>query len=405
MLFKEKKNCCACGACVQICPKHAISFEPDESGFLYPIVDETRCVHCGLCEKVCSFRRDLSQPRRLAVYAAAAENIDRAQSASGGVFAGLAAKVIESGGVVFGSAMQYDGNQITVRHRAVHTLEDLIHLQGSKYVQSAIGDCYCSAREMLEKGDTVLFSGTPCQIAGLHTFLRKDYANLYTVDIVCHGVPSEKIFQDYLAFEEHKIGKRIEDFRFRDKSRGWKLFGRMSTADEQGRVSEVFFEPEESSYYQLFLNGYTYRENCYLCPYAGGYRPGDLTIGDFWGIEVVQPELLKQNGGPLDEEKGVSCLIVNTDRGMRLLKSVPEIRLYDSSFEKAKRYNGQLREPSKLKPERETALALYREGYERLEKWYRRRLAIVRIKRGVRRAIPKWVKRGVRKLMGRHPAG
>lgn len=404
MLFEEKKNCCACGACVQICPKQAISFEPDESWFLYPAVDEKRCVHCGLCEKVCCFRKELPQPTRLAVYAAAAENIEREHSASGGVFAGLAAKVIDGGGVVFGSAMQYDGNQITVRHRAARTREELIRLQGSKYVQSAIGDCYRSARDSLEKGETVLFSGTPCQIAGLYSFLRKDYSKLYTIDIVCHGVPSEKFFQDYLTFEEQKTGKKVTDFRFRDKSKGWKLFGKMTAVDGQNKQSERFFEPEESSYYQLFLNGYTYRENCYSCPYAGGYRPGDLTIGDFWGIEVVQPELLKQNGGPLDEEKGISCLIVNTDRGMMLLKSAPEIRLYESSFEKAKKYNGQLREPSKLKPEREIALALYREGYDRLEKWYRRRLLAVRIKRGIRRAVPKWVKRGVRKLIGRNPA-
>ena len=400
-LFEEKKNCCGCGACVQVCPKKAITFQKDEDGFLYPAIAEDRCVHCRLCEKVCRYREERPVPEKQRVYAAAADIIDRCISASGGVFAGIAAGFMERGGIVFGSAMESNGGSLCVRHIGIKRKEDLFKLQGSKYVQSAVGDCFQQVKELLNKGESVLFSGTPCQVDGLYGFLQKDYPRLFTIDIVCHGVPSEQMFQDYLAYTEGKRGIKITDFRFRDKSLGWKLFGRMTTVNALGKELMEFFEPEESSFYQLFLNGFTYRENCYSCPYAGKTRPGDLSIGDFWGIEIVQPELLRGNGGPLDEALGISCLIINTDKGERLLEKTPGLSLYESSFERASRYNGQLREPSRLKPEREIALGLYREGYEQLEKWYRRRLFVIRTKRAIRRAVPKPVKRAIKKMIGR----
>lgn len=397
----NKKNCCGCGACVTACPQKALSLQPDEDGFLYPQVEEALCVQCGICSKVCAYQTKTPRGSRKVTYAADAEGIDRTRSASGGVFAGLAKAILERGGVVFGSAMQWENGGLRVRHIAVENAEDLVQLQGSKYVQSAIGDTYAQARDFLEQGRPVLFSGTPCQVAGLYGYLGNDAANLYTVDIVCHGVPSEQMFRDYIHLEEEKKSGHIVEYYFRDKSQGWKLHGRMTVKDQNGDRKSVFFEPEESSYYQLFLNGYTYRENCYSCPYAGENRSADLTIGDFWGIEVVQPELLRGSNGPMDETKGISCLVVNTSKGEMLLKSVPEIRTFSSTFEKAQKYNGQLREPSRRKPEREKVLQLYRTGYENVEKWYRRRLLRVRAKRAVRRAIPPEVKRTIRMMLGR----
>lgn len=188
------------------------------------------------------------------------------------------------------------------------------------------------------------------------------------------------------------------DFHFRDKSQGWKLYGSMTL--DNGRT--VYFEPEESSYYQMFLNSYTYRENCYTCPYASDHRPGDITIGDYWCIELVHPELLAENGGPLDHEKGVSCMIVNNDHGQALLGTYGGgILRWPSTYEKASKYNHQLIGPSQLKPERETVLSLSRENYEKVEAWYRRRLIPIRINRAVRAMIPRSIKDIVKAALGR----
>lgn len=370
----------------------------DEDGFLYPIVDERKCVHCGMCERVCAYRNDRPAESEKEVYVAVSGCTDVRESASGGLFAAFAETVIQHGGAVYGCAMEYENEQLWPRHICVTEQKDLIRLKGSKYVQSDLGNVYPDVRRRLEKGQTVLFSGTPCQVSGLKGYLRKEYANLYTLDMICHGVPSGKLFRDYIAFEEKKRGVKITGFRFRDKSAGWKLHGAMAL--ENGET--IQFEPEESSYYQMFLNSYTYRENCYHCPYACDHRPGDITIGDYWCVELVHPELLKENGGPLDHEAGVSCLIVNNEKGQRLLELAGNGSVkWASTYEKASKYNHQLTTPSAMKLERAEALALSREGYEKVERWYRRRLLPIKIKRAIRATIPRPVKNAVKKALGR----
>lgn len=397
-MFLCTAKCCGCGACAQICPKGAIAMTPDEDGFVYPVIDSGKCVECDLCEKVCAFQKGDTPESAKEVWAAVSGDTDVAQSASGGMFASFAQAVIAEGGVVYGCAMEYENGQLWPRHICVAEQEDLIRLKGSKYVQSDLRDTYPDIRCRLEKGQTVLFSGTPCQVAGLKGYLRKDYENLYTLDLICHGVPSGKFFRDYIAFEEKKRGAKIIGFRFRDKSTGWKLHGVMTL--ENGQI--IHFEPEESSYFQMFLNSYTYRENCYHCPYASDRRPGDITIGDFWCIELVHPELLTENGGSLEHEKGASCLIVNNEKGRKLLTRFGGgIRRWPSSYEKASKYNRQLTVPSAKKPEREEVLALSREGYEKVEKWYRRRLRPIKMRRAVRAAVPRPVKNVIKKVLGR----
>ncbi|MGN0644330.1 Coenzyme F420 hydrogenase/dehydrogenase, beta subunit C-terminal domain [Gemmiger sp.] len=398
MISYIKSTCCGCGACAFVCPKGAISMQPDEDGFVYPQVDEAKCVHCGLCEKVCAYRNQTPPLSLKEVYAAVSGDTDVRESASGGLFASFAQAVLADGGAVYGCAMEYENGKLWPRHICITEQQDLIRLKGSKYVQSDLGDSYRDIQRRLTDGKTVLFSGTPCQVAGLKGFLRKDYANLFTVDIVCHGVPSVKLFQDYIEFEEKKRGAKITSFHFRDKSQGWKLYGSMTL--DNGRT--VYFEPEESSYYQMFLNSYTYRENCYTCPYASDHRPGDITIGDYWCIELVHPELLAENSGPLDHEKGVSCMIVNNDHGQALLGTYGGgILRWPSTYEKASKYNHQLIGPSQLKPERETVLSLSRENYEKVEAWYRRRLIPIRINRAVRAMIPRSIKDIVKAALGR----
>ena len=402
-LFEQKSDCSACSACFAACPKQAIRMEPDENGFLYPQIDEARCVGCGLCERVCAYQHGPKRASEKETYAAAAQDADLQQSASGGLFASLAQAVLAQGGVVVGCAMEQEEGQLIARHVMVTAPQDLPRLKGSKYVQSEIGTIYRDVQEQLNAGKTVLFSGTPCQAAGLRGFLRKAYDNLFVVDIVCHGVPSLQFFRDYLRLTEEKYGGRIVDFRFRDKSAGWKLHGCMSIETADGHAKSVCFEPEESSYYQMFLNSYTYRENCYSCPYAGENRPGDVTIGDYWCIDLVHPEVLAQQGGKFDEQRGVSCLIVNNARGRELLARFGQgIAREPSSYEQAAKYNAQLTRPSAMKEERAQVLALYRDGgYAQVEKWYQKRLRKIRFVRGLRAAVPRWAKDGIKSLLKR----
>lgn len=210
------------------------------------------------------------------------------------------------------------------------------------------------------------------------------------------------MFQDYLAFEEQKRKKKIVDFKFRDKSEGWKLHGKMVLEDKNGKRENICFEPEQSSYYQMFLNSYTYRENCYACPYACDNRPGDITIGDYWCIDLVHPEMLVQNGGVFDEQKGVSCLIVNDAQGQKMISLYGNgIEKRVSTFENAARYNGQLKHASVLKPEREVVLKKYSMGYAAVDKWYRRKMIPIRIQRRIRAAIPRRAKDAIKKILKR----
>lgn len=402
-LFAEKKDCCACGACLCACPKQAISMQADEHGFLYPQIDEALCVQCGLCRKVCAYQHAPASVSQKETYAAAAGDANLAQSASGGMFASLAQAVLSGGGVVYGCAMEYENGQLSARHIRVERLEELTRLKGSKYVHSDPGRVYCDVLSQLRAGRQVLFSGTPCQVAGLRGYLQKDYENLFAVDIICHGVPSQQFFRDYLAHEEKRLDAEIVDFRFRDKQQGWKLHGCMTIQNKDGSRTPVYFEPEESSYYQMFLNSYTYRENCYSCPYAGANRPGDVTIGDFWNIDLVHPQMLRENGGSFDEKQGISCLIVNRAHGRVMLERYGKGIVRESStYEQAARYNAQLTRPSALKPERSVVMNMYREGgYAPVEKWYRGRLRKIRFVRAVRAAVPKPVKRMLRSLLRR----
>lgn len=394
----DKANCCGCGACVAKCPTKALTMQKDCCGFVYPKLDESLCVHCNLCEKTCLYQSRPGFPEYKAVYAAAAGDCDLRESASGGIFASIAGAILNRGGVVCGAVLSFEEG-IHVQHTIITKKEELLPLKGSKYVQSDICNCFSEIRSHLDSGTVVLFCGTPCQVTGLKGYLQKEYDSLFCLDLVCHGVPSEQLFQDYIRFIEKKNQFKVKHFSFRDKSKGWVLHGRMETKTPSGQEETIYFPPEGSSYYQLFLDGFIYRENCYSCPYPGNGRPGDLTLGDYWGIEIVHPELLCENGGTLEKDKGISALLVNTEKGSKLLELCTGITLYKSDFEKASRYNKQFVAASALKPERETVLSLYAKGYSELEKWYSRRLRLVHFKRRVRKIVPKGFKRIVKKMI------
>lgn len=338
----DKHNCCGCAACVQICPKQCISFNEDRQGFCYPSVDKQICVDCGLCEKACPVLNQEEAKKPLKVYAAKNPNEEiRMKSSSGGVFTMLAEAVIDQGGVVFGA--KFD-EYWEVKHDYAETKEGLAPFRGSKYVQSRIGKTYQQVKAFLNSDRKVLFTGTPCQIAGLKRFLNKEYANLFTVDVVCHGVPSPLVWRTYL--NEYAINSTdvlgdkltyssldrdivITDCSFREKSTGWKKYsfllrGKYSHLAD-GRSDKMYYDKnqdvifinetvEENLFMQIFLHDLSLRPSCYKCPAKSCKSGSDFTIADFWGIENYYPEL--------DDDKGVSLLLINNYKKNQLLESL-----------------------------------------------------------------------------------
>lgn len=349
--ISDKHNCCGCEACVQACPRHCISFEEDNEGFLYPQVDKINCIDCGLCEKVCPILTKNNIRKPIGVYAAINPNLEeRLNSSSGGIFSLLARTVILKGGIVFGAAFDEEWN---VHHIAIEREEELHFLQGSKYVQSRIEKTYQEVKQNLNEGRLVLFSGTSCQVAGLRLYLRKGYKNLLTVDVVCHGVPSPKVWNSYLKsigrlksnVNEESLNMLtlnekpyIESISFRDKHNGWKKFGlAVQYSSDQGEFNDKALSPikekyilRESLHKNLYLQGFLkniyLRPSCHRCKVRNGKSGSDIALGDFWGIQNILPEI--------DDDKGVSLVITYSEKGDNIIKTLGAI-LYNTEYKDA----------------------------------------------------------------------
>lgn len=368
---KLSKDCSACGACYNICPKNAITMKEDENGFLHPVIDKEKCVNCGLCKKVCNYNiKKEEQNKNIKTYAAISKDKELLKkSASGGIFATIASNVLKADGVVYGCSMEKNA-ELTIKHIRVTKLEELKKIQGSKYVQSEIGNTYKLIKKDLEDNKIVLFSGTPCQVDGLYGYLLgKKYDNLFTIDIICHGVPSQQMFKDYIKNLEQKINGKILTFDFRNKTKGWGLYAKY-TYEKNGVKKQKVIPAYNSSFYQLFLDSLIYRENCYKCPYAANKRVGNITIGDFWGIEEEHPKEIETN--KIQTKNGISCIIINDIYGDLLVEKFgTNLSLIKSKFEKVAKHNNQLKRPSSYKKAREITLNIYsQKGYEELDKWY-----------------------------------
>ena len=405
MNFEERlaleDACCGCSACENICATGALVLKPNHAGFLYPTIDAEKCVQCGKCIDICAYKKKNRYISKEVTYAAVSKNTDVRESSSGGVFSSLALNILKDGGVVYGCTMARTNEEFNPHHKRIIRQEDLYLLQGSKYVQSGIGLVYKEAKKDLTNNITVLFSGTPCQIDGLRGFLGKDYPNLFTIDTVCHGVPNKEFFNRYIRNEENVKKANIINFVFRDKRDGWKLYGRMDLQDDSGNRS-VYFKPEGSSYYQLFLNRYTYRENCYTCPYAFKNRPGDITIGDFWNIDLIHPELFSDTDLGIHCDNGVSVLIINSEKGFKLMKRYgQDMELYPSEYDKVADYNRQLVKPSEKPKDYESFRKIMANDYSYIEKWYQHKMMPIRINRTIRRMIPSKIKRIIRRMLKR----
>lgn len=322
----EPKNCCGCNACVQACPKHSIRMQEDSEGFLYPFVDRESCIDCGLCERVCPVINQ-NEPQKPVVTLAAVNSDEsvRLASSSGGIFTLLAERTIDNGGVVFGAA--FDENW-DVKHICIDSKSELTKLRGSKYVQSTIGNCYKEAKTHLSAGKEVLFSGTPCQIAGLKRFLHKEYKNLKTMDVVCHGTPSPKVWRKYLneVSSMYNIAQ-ITDIQFRDKTEGWKNFSISIKYKDKEGAEKTFRETlNENVFMRCFLSNLCLRPSCYACPERNGKSGSEITLADLWGAENICPGL--------DDDKGVSLVLLRNKEF-----SLPGFVKKEIEYSKAVMYN------------------------------------------------------------------
>ena len=398
ILFENKEQCCGCGACVSVCPKKAISMQEDSCGFKYPRIDDALCVGCGACKKVCSYQNEAECNHPMKGYVAVNTNKKQVNgSASGGVFAAVAEKVLKAGGKVYGAAYSFD-KQVTVNTIGIDQLEDLPKLQGSKYVQSNTENIFDDVKKAVLEGRRVLFSGTPCQVAALNKFLGRKYENILTVDIVCHGVPNQRFFNDYLDTLK-KDSNDISEFNFRDKNRGWEdYFIRFNTKSSR-KCKDIHCRI--SSFYEYFLKSYVCRENCYSCKFASLDRPADLTIGDYWGIAKQHPELFKEDKWFERKYTGISCLLVNTEKGEQAIEACKEqLELVPSTVDKIAAGNGQLRQPTHRSEKREYIFELYRsKGYAAVENDFQKSLTLsYRIKDSLKCMIPLKIKMKIKRV-------
>lgn len=326
-------DCTGCMACVNVCAHHAISIVQDKEGFDRPQIDESLCVDCGLCQKTCPINNHpiVNEPRGIYSGWSSDETV-RMCSSSGGAFTEIARPILEDGGVVFGCALD---EKLQAYHTYVESMDDLAtKLRGSKYVQSRIGDSYAQAKDFLRQGRKVLFSGTPCQIAGLKNYLRRDYENLVTVDLICHGVPSPMLFEDYKNFMQKHENMKLTKVSFRCKKSSWIFFNMTLTGHVEKSSAEKTYIGNyyEDPYIRGFLRDYFLRPSCHQCQFTSTKRCSDFTIADWWGY---------QKSDKIDKDfrrKGVSLVLANTDKAKSLVPSL-KLLLKERTIEEAKKTN------------------------------------------------------------------
>ena len=344
----DKSACTGCGACVSICPKGAISMLPDEEGFLYPSVDQKLCIGCDLCEKRCPAGKAHPETRPLLLGAKNKDDAVREASSSGGVFSALAMDMFQKGGVVFGAAFD---SSMHVEHIGAFDPSELAPMRGSKYVQSEAADAIGNAAALLAKDIPVLFSGTPCQVAGLLAKVpSKHREKLLTVDFVCHGVPSPGVFASYIKKLEETHGKRVVKYTFRDKRNGWKDFYAVATFEDG---SEHMGSQREEPYLYGFLQNLYLRPSCTRCDnLRGAHHVSDITIADLWGVQEICPEL--------DDDRGLSLVMVNTQKGREALDGCKtEISAFAVDKGPMLRFNPSIEEPAKAHEKRKAFFDAY----------------------------------------------
>lgn len=342
----DKSKCNGCHACKQICSKHAIDMVEDDEGFLYPNIEYEKCIDCGLCEKICPEINKSRVSQNVQFYAAYRNDLTRRiKSASGGIFALIAEFILSQNGVVFGAAFD---DKWVLKHTYIESKDNLECLLGSKYVQSKIGDSFAQAETFLKSGRQVLFCGTPCQIQGLKKYLMKEYINLFTIDLFCHGVPSPSVWQEYV--ESIQNNKKLVRFTQRDKSNGINNAPLLFEFDDGSVKKEKY---SKNIFIKGFINNLYLRPSCYHCNFKGINRCSDITLGDFWGLEKFHPDF--------GDDFGVSAVLIHSVSGSYLFDSIKgRITYIESSKSEVTSENPCLTDSVEIDQRRETFFSLYK---------------------------------------------
>lgn len=377
--IKSEKDCTGCYACSSICPQKCISMNCDNEGFEYPNVDYNECIKCGLCIKVCPIINKVEEYQHdTKGYACINEDETiRLRSSSGGIFSVIAEHILDCGGVVFGVGFNED---FKVAHGYVETKDELEKFRGSKYVQSKIGNTYKQARDFLIQGRKVLFTGTPCQIAGLKSYLDKDYENLLCQDIICHGVPSSMVWEEYLKFREESSGSKVECVSFRSKIKGWMKF----SLQIKYKNGAEYHDTIDSDIFLVGFNANLYlRPSCYDCSFKTEHRNADFTIADFWGIQNIEPKM--------NDDKGVSLLITHSQKGNKVLEQIrKKLIIKEINLKKALVFNPAMITSMKKHPNRDNFFnELKKLSFDNLIKKYCSEKFSVRIRKMVKARIKK----------------
>lgn len=337
----SKENCSGCGLCVAICSKKAITLQKGKLGHLYPVVDQTKCIECGLCQKRCPANNTPARLEPKKAYAAFSKDINDYQTSTSGAAASVFSNyVIEQGGVVYGCALcNVDSHTLDIKHIRVTTKEELPRLKGSKYVQSRIYEILPQIKEDVKSGRIVLFTGTPCQAAAVRNLFIKNPENLYIIDIICHGVPPLDLLRKHI---KNKIrDQEIDNIRFRESCEYC-----LSLIKDNNILytSNLFRERYKDEYYNSFLDGYTYRHSCHKCQYACSSRVSDITVGDFWGLgKESDASYIKEH------KSGISVILPVNDKGLQFMEAVSSsMNIYERSVTEAVNGNDQLRAPKAL---------------------------------------------------------
>ena len=379
ILAQTKDDCCGCKACASVCPQNAITFLPDEYGFEYPRIDAEKCIECGQCVKACDFKKSgdkgVAMHKPLEGYAA--RHIEKdvyATSTSGGVFTALAEWVLERDGYVYGCVYDEDMRPI---HIEANNIEKVASMRGSKYVQSDVGSIYQRVKQRLNEGKRVLFTGAPCQVAGLYAYLgNMDRERLLTVDIVCHGIPSPLVFQKYMDYLGDKYHKKVNRFQFRNKMHGWER-PTIVVGFEDG--SAKHWSIVKDLYYEAFGHSLLQRPSCFQCKYATGNRVGDITIGDFWGWKKANLQM--------SAKEGVNCCLLNTEKSKEVFSQL-HLNTNKVTVDSIIRGNYHLRARSKMRPEWKVVMdTIVNDGFARYAVRFRKTHLITMAKAYIKRIV------------------
>ncbi|MGM9600096.1 MAG: Coenzyme F420 hydrogenase/dehydrogenase, beta subunit C-terminal domain [Faecousia sp.] len=338
-------DCCGCGGCIAVCPKACISMSHSLEGFITAVVDEEKCIHCGLCLTKCSqrFQYNENKKPKLSYLAFSTDDTERGKASSGGIFSELAKQIIEQDGLVYGAAFD---NDFVLKHKCATSKEELNALIGSKYLQSEVFPVFSEIKRYVQN-KKVLFVGTPCQVYALKQTVG-DSDNLFTADLICHGVPSPKLFEGYRKYLEKKMGGSILSYCFRSKEQANALMSYTVKATYQkknGEIDTFYLNGDDEPYTMRFISNSLQCKACYKCPFANLDRQGDITLGDYWGYDKVHPDY--------SHIQGVSLVLVNTPNGHELINSINNIHLADTQDELYLPYNGHLQRPPVASPDRD----------------------------------------------------